>query len=48
MPVVWAPANPKIVEHEAARAMLHHDRHLIRPDRKDEKKRFGKLGGIRQ
>lgn len=22
--------------------------HLIRPDRKDEKKRFGKLGGIRQ
>ena len=48
MPIVWGPANPKIVEHEAARAMLHHDRHLIRPDRKDEKKRFGKLGGIRQ
>ena len=22
--------------------------HLIRPDRKDEKKRFGKLGGMRQ
>ncbi|MET3768808.1 hypothetical protein ABIB15_001492 [Marisediminicola sp. UYEF4] len=22
--------------------------HLLRPDRKDEKKRFGKLGGIRQ
>lgn len=28
--------------------MLDHDRHLIRPDRKDENPRFGRLGGIRQ
>jgi len=78
MPIIWALANPKIGEREAAQAILHHDRHLtrpgqviigdkgfagtgfeqfitddlnatlIRPDRKNEKKRFGKLGGIRQ
>jgi len=28
--------------------MLRHDKHLIRPGRNDEQKRFGKLGGVRQ
>ncbi|EPR76655.1 Mobile element protein [Leifsonia rubra CMS 76R] len=48
MPVVWGLANPKTGEREAAETMLRHDKHLIRPDRRDEKKRFGKLGGIHQ
>lgn len=48
IPIVWGLANPKIGELEAAETMLRHDRHPIRPDRKDEKPRFGKPGGIRQ
>ena len=76
MPIVWALANPKIAEQEAAETTLRHDKHLIRlgqvivgdkgfdgkefemfitrelnaelirPDRKVEKPKFGKLGGI--
>jgi hypothetical protein len=48
MPVLWALANPKIGEREVTQAMLEQDHHLIRPDRKDEKPRFGNFGGIRQ
>ena len=81
MPIVWGLANPKIAEREAAEAaeaMLHDRRHLIRPgqiivsdkgfagkafeifitdelgaelirpDWKNQKPRFGELGGMRQ
>lgn len=48
MPIIWGLANPKIGERDVTQALLEHDHHLIRPDRKDEKKRFGKLAPIRQ
>ena len=46
--MLWALAHPKIGEREVIQAMLERDHHLIRPDRKDEKPRFGNVGGIRQ